>query len=128
MRLLSVFGLLAALAVAGCSGSPAKAVGEGCSSDAACSDLPGAYCAADGTCSRGCVVHSDCGCEAGTTNDSIDAGRCAAECVQSTPGAPGLCWRVCQAGSDCDDAQRCVPRAGAARGLCADPSPPGTSG
>lgn len=94
------------LPLAGCSMSAEDTVGSACTEDEDCSGaLQGGYCPDAAMCTKHCDSHADCGCEPGTTNADISAGKCNASCVEV--GSQGYCLRVCNSSSDCEGNTSC---------------------
>lgn len=98
--------MLAIAWLGACSGNPNDAetsgtgqIGRVCSADTDC--LGGTMCAAAGVCTKGCGLHSDCGCLANTTNQDITSGACEVACVKYT------CARVCETSLECPGSTDC---------------------
>ena len=92
----------------GCGLSAEEAVGMSCSTDADCSDaLDEGYCPNAAVCTRHCTNHSDCGCDAETTNGDIAAGKCKSACVGTTGSSKHYCLRVCSSNGDCEGSTSC---------------------
>jgi hypothetical protein len=75
-----------------------KTIGEPCDDDTECSSD---NCVAAGVCSEYCATHSDCGCDAGTSNENIANGGCGLACVE------GLCTRPCESDLQCGGTTEC---------------------
>ena len=99
--------------------APDTDIGNSCISTADCSATPHGFCASIGICTRECANHQDCGCPAGTGDDDVMAGRCAAACLPDSTHTL-YCMRVCGADAHCDAPSVCIlfPSIG----LCAVPS------
>lgn len=76
-------------------------IGYGCAIQSDCTGfhhIPQGKCETIGlnmACTKVCTAHADCGCDVGTTDDTITGGLCSAACVN------GFCKKVCQGTIDC---------------------------
>lgn len=80
-------------------GDEAGEIGDACGRD---SDCVSGTCAPAGVCTFECEMHVQCGCQGGTTNADILAGRCPWGCID------GVCAKVCRNDLDCAGDTECT--------------------